>query len=127
MVNAKNEILLVKRSINSGEDPGTWSRPGGKVEFGERIEAAVEREVEEEVGIKVRAMRLLNVTQYIENGKHWISFGYLVEHLVGTPVNKEPDKHDAVGWFALGGLPEDVNEYTLNAIRAYKESLAKRD
>jgi ADP-ribose pyrophosphatase YjhB (NUDIX family) len=45
------KLLLVKR----GHDPdrGCWAVPGGKVQWGETLEAAVRREVEEETGLLV--------------------------------------------------------------------------
>ena len=46
-------LLLVRR----GHEPsrGLWSLPGGRVEPGESLTAAVEREVHEETGLRVRA------------------------------------------------------------------------
>jgi ADP-ribose pyrophosphatase YjhB (NUDIX family) len=44
-------LLLVRR----GREPnlGCWAVPGGKVRWGEALEAAVQREVEEETGLRV--------------------------------------------------------------------------
>lgn len=46
-------LLLIRR----GHAPhaGSWSLPGGRVEAGETLEQAVEREVREETGLRVRA------------------------------------------------------------------------
>jgi 8-oxo-dGTP diphosphatase len=46
-------LLLIRR----GQEPsrGLWSLPGGRVEAGETAEQAVEREVLEETGLRVRA------------------------------------------------------------------------
>ncbi len=49
----RGRLLLVQR----GHEPsrGLWSVPGGRVEAGESVAAAVEREVREETGLAVRA------------------------------------------------------------------------
>ncbi|RBY91803.1 NUDIX hydrolase [Blastococcus sp. TBT05-19] len=49
----RRRLLLIRR----GQDPGRglWSVPGGRVEPGETVAEAVEREVLEETGLRVRA------------------------------------------------------------------------
>ena len=53
VLDARGRLLLVRR----GNEPsrGLWSVPGGRVEAGESVAAAVEREVLEETGLEVRA------------------------------------------------------------------------
>jgi 8-oxo-dGTP diphosphatase len=49
----RGRLLMIRR----GHEPsrGLWSVPGGRVEAGESVAAAVEREVREETGLAVRA------------------------------------------------------------------------
>ncbi len=48
-----NKILLIKRSENDPVGPNTWEFVGGKVEFHENMEEALNREIYEETGIKI--------------------------------------------------------------------------
>ncbi|MGD1076169.1 MAG: NUDIX domain-containing protein [Thermodesulfovibrionales bacterium] len=50
--NAKNELLLQKRSLNKDAAPGRWDTSvGGHVGVGEALSCSAEREMEEELGI----------------------------------------------------------------------------
>ena len=56
-------VVLVRR----GQAPayGDWSLPGGAVELGETLEEAIVREVEEEIGLKVKVIDLIAVLDRI--------------------------------------------------------------
>ncbi len=53
----KGRLLVVRRSKEPAKD--TWHIPGGFVEVGETIEAAVSREIKEELNIEVKAEEYL--------------------------------------------------------------------
>jgi 8-oxo-dGTP diphosphatase len=59
------EYLAIKR-VNNPEK-GTWEFPGGRVEHGETIEKAIEREVMEETGLKVDIERFVGWGQGVTN------------------------------------------------------------
>jgi 8-oxo-dGTP diphosphatase len=56
-------VLLVQR----GHEPakGSWTIPGGLVELGESLEAAAVREAEEETGLKVEVVEVVEVLDRI--------------------------------------------------------------
>ena len=58
------KILLVKRAFEPGA--GKWSIPGGLVEVGEKLAEAGIRETEEETGITVQVLELINAFDVID-------------------------------------------------------------
>ena len=53
------KLLLIRRGAEPGK--GRWSIPGGLVELGESVEDAMMRETKEEVGLDVKAVKLVDV------------------------------------------------------------------
>jgi 8-oxo-dGTP diphosphatase len=104
-------VLLVQRGRPPGA--GLWTVPGGKVELGESLAAAVEREVREETGLVVRCGALVEVVErIIDPGDaggarwHYVILDYLAT-LEGGTLAAADDVRDArfVDDAELAGLP----------------------
>lgn len=97
-----DRILLVER----GQEPlkGYWSLPGGAVETGERLEAALRREVREETGLEVEIVTLIEVFERImtdAEGRteyHFVLMDYLCRPAGG--VLCAADDASRCAWFA---------------------------
>lgn len=113
-------ILLLRRLTPPEE--GCWGLPGGKIDLFETAEAAMRREVVEELGIVVGAADLLCFVDQIDRdrGTHWVAPVYRVQDFTGTPSNREPAKHDGPAWFALDALPIALTTPTRAAIAALR-------
>jgi len=57
LIDSRGRVLLQRRRLGS-EHGGLWEFPGGKVEPGESPQAALLRELEEELGIRLNAQAL---------------------------------------------------------------------
>ena len=73
-------ILLLNQDTGSGR---AWSLPGGKVEEGESLSAALVREMREETGIAVAVGRLLYVCDYLPGGIHVVHVTFEVKRIGG--------------------------------------------
>jgi mutator protein MutT len=84
------EVLLIKR----GRPPalGKWSIPGGLVELGESLEAAIRREVLEESGLEVQVVDLVAaLDRVIPDRKGQIEYHYiLLDFLCEAPSSGAP-------------------------------------
>lgn len=102
ITNQEGKILLMKRGPLSKSEPGTWAIPGGTVEFGEKMEDAVVREIKEELDLEVGIMKQYGCANHIMPAvnQHWVSTIFLCEIQKGEPKILEPGKCEEIGWFS---------------------------
>lgn len=128
IINKKSEVLLQKRGSKSKNEIGFWTKPGGAVEFGEKVENTVKREIKEELGIDIKLIQFLGFTNHIikSENQHWVTFNFLAEIIAGIPKNLEPEKIEEIKWFKLNNLPPKLSQTTSEPIKKYLKSLQKR-
>ncbi len=95
-VTIKNgRILLVRRAFDPGA--GKWSIPGGLVEVGEKLSEAAARETEEETGIKVDILELINVFDMIDlDEDKRTKYHYVLVDFLSKPVGGKERASDEV-------------------------------
>jgi 8-oxo-dGTP diphosphatase len=96
-------ILLVRRARAPAE--GFYSLPGGRVEFGESLHAAVHREVAEETALKIEIIDLAGYREALPattGGGHYLIMSFAARWIAGDPVLN--DELDDFRWLAPDGL-----------------------
>jgi nucleoside triphosphatase len=102
---------------------GAYVVPGGHVELGETLEAAVRREVFEETGLTIDDVRLVCVQEFIYDPafwqpRHFLFFDYACR-TDGTAVRLN-DEAEEYAWLTVDeALQLPPEPYTEKAIRAY--------
>ncbi|RLF15969.1 MAG: NUDIX hydrolase [Thermoprotei archaeon] len=103
-----SRLLLIRRKDEP--DAGLWTVPGGLVELGEKVEDAAVREVEEETGVKVELIKLLDVINKIvrdEAGR--VKYHFVIVDFLGRPLTRELKPSSEVldaAWVELSRLEE---------------------
>lgn len=99
---ADGRILLARRADQQHQG-GLWEFPGGKVEAGETVAAALRRELQEELGITVTNARPLIKVQHDYPDKQILLDVWLVSAFSGEPHGAEGQP---LAWVAPRQLPE---------------------
>ena len=100
-------VLLVDngKAVLAMNDRGEWELPGGRIEVGEDPETCVQREFEEELGVKVFAEELIDSYLFeVIPGKYVfiVTYGCKLQGLFEPRLSHE---HVELRTFAVDSLP----------------------
>jgi len=105
--------LLIQRAATDSHSAGLWEFPGGKLDMGQDLRHALEREVLEETGLLVEQVsRLVYADSYILTSKAYSGLPYVVLFSQGRVVGgslKLSSEHMDSAWVSY----EEALEYDL--------------
>lgn len=129
MIIKENKILLGLRSLDkikaSSElqGQGTWTMPGGKVEFMEKLVDAAKRELEEETSLKATKLDFLCISDDMTDTAHYVTVGFIARDYTGEVKAMEPETILEWRWFDLNDLPNNLYKPSQKCIEKYKEGI----
>jgi 8-oxo-dGTP diphosphatase len=101
-----SRVLLGKRKGAHGA--GSWSCPGGHLEFGESVEECASRELAEETGLTALSLCSGPWVNYIDEDEHFVTLFVFVNEFAGELILLEPDKCEGWEWFEWNALPSPL-------------------
>lgn len=106
-VRKEGKFLFIQRKGAHGE--GTYSIPGGHLEFNETWEECATREVFEETGIKIKNVRFAGATNdvFATEGKHYVTIFMISDWVEGEPTPNDPSCPQ-VFWVDWNSLPSPL-------------------
>jgi len=125
----KGNFLLAKRSKNCRDEHSRWDIGGGGLEFGDKVEETLRKEIKEEYGTDVLDYEFLGYRDVHreQNGKktHWVSLDFKVLVDFDKVKNGEPNKFNEVRWFKIEDFPEPLHSQLPTFLKNYKNKIFK--
>jgi len=129
-----SKLLVLKRTLDKKFLPGVWEIPGGKVHWGEDLNAALKREFMEETGLEIKSLRPFNVWSYLpikfqhsaSTEKFCIEVDFLVNVKNSDKIQLSPEEHSEFKWIEKGEPLEPCTPEMLKVIeKAFEISESK--
>jgi len=118
VLNSSGEVLLLKHRFRAGSG---WGIPGGFIETDEQAEAALRRELLEEIGLQVQTAELLRVRTL--KSVRQIEVIFCCETTAAMTLLS--DEIEEAGWFDLDSLPKGLPTDQAQMIKAVFSRRAK--
>ncbi len=124
ILDLEGKTLLLRRS-NTGFEDGNYGLAAGHAEEKETFREALQREVQEEIGVMVdiEKLQLVHVMHRLCGDDERVDFFFTTMEWRGEIKNMEPDKCDDIEWFPLNRLPYNTIDYIRVAIKCWQEGI----
>lgn len=133
----QDKYLLIQRNPFDENMAGFWEMPSGKLEFGEKVEEGLIREVYEEVGININnlAKSIVGISEYASHKNDVNKYSVQLNYLVDVPTIdlsiKLSDEHIDYAWVEKDDMR--IDEFIAKIINdaeelfpSYRNSYVKR-
>jgi 8-oxo-dGTP diphosphatase len=119
IIRKKGKILVLRRSQIDDHKPGVWETPGGGMDEKSSPQRALEREVAEEVNLKVKIKEPFNIFTFKKDtGEFKIGITFICDYVSGK-VKLSPE-HDDYRWIkssefkklkSIPSLKKEISNY----------------
>ncbi len=108
LVQHREKVLLIQRAVDPGK--GEWSLPGGYMDAGEMPREALQRELQEEVGLRTKIGELIEIFPMVndEGDRIGIVLAFEGEPAGSPDIPYVADDADDAGWFSANDIPENL-------------------
>lgn len=121
--NTEAKVLVLKQADPTITGGNQYHPPGGILELGESLKECVEREVEEEIGVKCKAKQLFDVGEWqAERGRDTMQFVglFYVCELEPGPFILQDEEASEVEWAGIEEIDTlDILEPSKSIIRRF--------
>lgn len=119
IITSGGRVLMIRRRVAEGDL--SWAFPGGVIEQGETPEQAAVRETAEEVGLEVKATRILGDRVHPKSGHHMT---YVACELVSGEAHvADAEELAEVEWLTHSQLPERVPYGLFDKVQAHLDDV----
>ncbi|MCX6717228.1 MAG: NUDIX domain-containing protein [Candidatus Taylorbacteria bacterium] len=111
--NEEGRYLVIYKSGTEEISPNEIDLPGGRMKFGENAEESLRREVDEEIGIKIKIIKPSRIWGFVKDNLHLVGITFLAEFLSGE--FKLSGEHTKYEWIdkekiLAGDYPDWIKE-----------------
>lgn len=111
IVSDRQKTLLIRRASGRPTILGKYELPGGNLDYGEQPEDALQRHIQTELGVAIKAAQLYDVLTYIDHDDRDIQYVFIL-YLVGvdnhTTKFKLSQNYDHYLWKTMSSIHQET-------------------